>query len=41
MDKLGLRTTAELTRYAFQSGLLAAEEPLHSSNRASNTRHAR
>ena len=23
MDKLGLRTTAELTRYAFQSGLLA------------------
>ena len=27
MDKLGLRTTAELTRYAFQSGLLA-EEPV-------------
>ena len=23
MDKLGLRTTAELTRYAFKSGLLA------------------
>ena len=28
MDKLGIRTTAELTRYAFQSGLLAAEEPV-------------
>ncbi len=30
MDKLGLRTTAELTRYAFQSGLLAVEDPVFS-----------
>jgi DNA-binding NarL/FixJ family response regulator len=30
MDKLGLRTTAELTRYAIQSGLLMApESPFH------------
>ena len=28
MDKLGLRTTAELTCYAFQSGLLAPLEPV-------------
>jgi DNA-binding NarL/FixJ family response regulator len=30
MDKLGLRTTAELTRYAIQNGLLAAQEPAFS-----------
>jgi DNA-binding NarL/FixJ family response regulator len=28
MDKLGLRTTAELTCYALQSGLLMAPQPV-------------
>jgi len=42
MDKLGLRTTAELTRYAVQSGLLAPEEPAcnHPTLAATRAMHA-
>jgi DNA-binding NarL/FixJ family response regulator len=42
MDKLGLRTTAELTRYAFQSGLLTAPEPVfdHPTAAARRAMHA-
>ena len=42
MDKLGIRTTAELTRYAFQSGLLAPEEPVieHPTVPAARAMHA-
>ena len=42
MDKLGLRTTAELTRYAFQSGLVAAPEPVfdHPTGAATRAMHA-
>jgi DNA-binding NarL/FixJ family response regulator len=42
MDKLGIRTTAELTRYAFQSGLLASEEPVfnHRTGAATRAAHA-
>ena len=42
MDKLGIRTTAELTRYAFQSGLMAAEEPVfnHTTAPARRAMHA-
>jgi DNA-binding NarL/FixJ family response regulator len=42
MDKLGLRTTAELTRYAFHSGLLAPEEPVfnHPTGAVARAAHA-
>jgi DNA-binding NarL/FixJ family response regulator len=41
MDKLGLRTTAELTRYAIQSGLMAAPETVFDYSNAQGALAAR